>query len=184
MADNPTNGERQGKELAMNTMEDELENEILSLKNTLQTYEDTDPAYMNEEMKKLRHYALYTHLRMEESIGHLLIRNQLAPLESASLSKEIYQQVFSSGTTVAIEVDFARKVELARSCGQIDKTIGSMMHEVNDLRKWFSHPSKYQERLNELNNNRTAYRNALKQLVDSHREMNKIFEKYLPLKNR
>ena len=72
-----------------------------------------------------------------------------------------------------------------RGVSKEDAKINLWLKEVapsNELRKWFSHPSKYQEKLNELNNNRTTYRNALKQLVDSHREMNKIFEKYLPPK--
>lgn len=164
----------------MNNTEDKLEGEIQSLKDTLQNYEDTDPAYMNVEMKELRHFTLYTHLRMEESLGYLLVKNQLTPLGSASVPRETYQQVFASGTTIAIEIDFARKVELAQSCGQIDRAIGNMMYQVNNLRKWFSHPSKYYEKLAELKDDRSKYKTALEQLVDAHKEMNKIFEKYLP----
>lgn len=166
----------------MNNPQTELENEIQTIKGTLQNYEDTDPAYMNEEMKELRHYTLYTHLRMEESLGHLLVRSQLTPLGSATVPKETYQQVFASGTTIAIEIDFARKVELAKTCGQIDGTVGSMMYQVNNLRKWFSHPSKFQGKLDELRHDRGAYKVALEQLAGAHREMNNIFSKFLTSK--
>lgn len=167
----------------MNDTQDKLEGEIQSLKDTLQNYEDTDPAYMNKEMKELRHFTLYTHLRMEESLGYLLVKNQLAPLGSTSVPRETYQQVFASGTTIAIEIDFARKVELAQSCGQIDGAIGNMMYQVNNLRKWFSHPSKYYGKLAELRDDRSKYKIALEQLVNTHKEMNKVFEKYLPDKS-
>ena len=156
-----------------------LENEIQTLAKTLQNHEDIDPAYMNDEMKKLRHYTLYTHSRMEESLGHLLIKNQLAPLGSVSIPQETYQQVFASGTTIAIEIDFARKVELARSCGQIDKVVSNALHEVNTLRKWFSHPSKYYEKLTELVRDRSNYKSKMELLVNAHSRMNDIFEKIL-----
>lgn len=164
----------------MNIPQTELEIEIQTIKAKLQNYEDTDPAYMNEKMKELRHFTLYTHLRMEESLGYLLIRNQLEPLGSATIPKETYQQAFASGTTIAMEIDFARKVELAKSCGQIDKSVGSALYQVNDLRKWFSHPAKYYKILSEFRDEQSKYKNALGQLVQAHEKMNEVFKKYLP----
>lgn len=159
--------------------EDQLEEQISSLKEMLQNYEDTDPAYMNQEMKELRHFVMYTHLRMEESLGHLLVRNQLAPLSAMNPPKEIYQAAFSSGTSIAIEVDFARKVNLAQSYNQIDSQVGSMMFQVNELRKYFSHPSKYPGKLAELRGSRDKYKEALEQLANAHRAMNKTFQQFV-----
>lgn len=162
-----------------NTSEEQIEEQIRSLKEALQDYEDTDPAYMNEEMKELRHFVMYTHLRMEESLGHLLVRNQLAPLGAMNPPKEIYQAAFSSGTSIAIEVDFARKVNLAQSYDQIDSKVGSMMFQVNELRKYFSHPSKFQGKLGELSRDKNKYKEALEQLADAHRAMNEIFQQFV-----
>jgi hypothetical protein len=162
--------------------ENQLEEKISELKETLQNYEDTDPAYMNEEIKELRHFTMYTHLRMEESLGHLLVRSQLASLAPFNLPKEAYQAAFSSGTTIAIEVDYARKVNLAQSYNQIDSKVGSLMYQVNELRKYFSHPSKYYAKLAELRDNRDRYKEAMEQLVNAHKAMNEIFQQFVSSK--
>lgn len=168
--------------ICMSDSQTKLETEIQTLKDVLQTYEDTDPAYMSKEMKELHHFTSFTHMRMEESLGSLVIKNMLTPV-SESVSQKTYQQVLFSGTSIAVEIDFARKVDLAKTCGEIDADLGGLMHKVNDLRKWFSHPSKFNGKLDELKRDRGSYKNALSQLVNAHKRMNKIFEKYLQEKN-
>lgn len=160
-----------------------LEEEIKILKNQLQDYEDTDPAYMDQEMKELRHLVFYTHLRMEESLGHLITRNILGPLlPSDNVSTEQHQTAFRAGTASMVEVDYYCKVELAQSNGQIDDKVRILMEQVNNLRKYFSHPSKYGDRLRELKADRTKYKEALEQLVAAHKEMNQIFANLIPEK--
>lgn len=162
--------------------DEKTEKEIQDLKELLQNYEDMDPAYMGEEMQKLRHFTMYTHLRMEESLGHLIVRNQLRPYYEPTHrveSPQEYRQAFSAGTTIAIEVDFARKVNMAQDLGEIDKNVASLMFGVNEQRKWFAHPAKYQHKLQELKNNRTDYKAALEKLTTAHKEMNEVFVKFV-----
>ena len=159
-----------------------VESEINDLKELLQNYEDMDPAYMGEEMQKLRHFTMYTHLRMEESLGSLIVRNQLRPYYEPIPRTEPpreYTQAFSAGTTIAIEVDFARKVNMAQDLGEIDKDVASLMYGVNEQRKWFAHPIKYQNKLQELKNDRNGYKVALEKLVEAHKEMNGVFVKFV-----
>lgn len=162
--------------------EQKVEEEIKILKGTLQSFEDTDPLYMGEEMQDLRHRTMYTHSRMEESLGHLIIKNQLEPLGAASVPQEVRQAVFSSGTTIAVDIPFYRKVEMAEEAGQINSSVAKEMHKVNNLRKWFSHPSKFQGKLTELKNDRSEYKNALEQLAGAHKSMNQVFGECLPEK--
>lgn len=158
-----------------------LEKEIQQLKDILQNYEDTDPAYMNEEMKELRHYVLYTHLRMEESLGHLITRHTLTPFLPADNNfSEQHQAAFRAGTASMIDVDYYRKVEQAQSIGEIDSNTRTLMEQVNNLRKYFSHPSKYWQKLQELKSDRNKYKEALQQLADAHKKMNEIFTRFLP----
>jgi len=168
----------------MDKAEKKLEEDIQALKNTLQNHEDTDPAYMNEEMKELRHYVMYTHLRMEESLGHLITRNILSPfLPTDNVFSEEHREAFTAGTASVIHIDYYRKVEEAHSSNLIDSRVRSLMLQVNNLRKYFSHSSEYYSELTELRDNRTKYKEALEQLVEAHKEMNKIFEKFLPSKH-
>lgn len=149
--------------------------EINKLKMYLQNLEDTDPAYMNSDMKELNHFVTFTHMRMEESLGHLLIRNQLQSLNGMPMPIESYRTPFATGTSIAIEVDFYRKVELATENTLINTNVQNRMHKVNNLRKWFSHPSKYYGKLDELKTDRAVYKKALDNLVKAHDEMNDIF---------
>lgn len=165
-------------------LDQKLEKEIQNLKDQLQNSEDTDPAYMNEEMKELRHYVMYTHLRLEESLGSLITRNILDRfLPPDNVFTEDHQSAFRAGTASMIEVDYYRKVELAQANGQIDDRVRKLMEKVNNLRKYFSHPSKYYEKLQELKSDRGKYKEALSDLVAAHGEMNKIFLQFLPKKN-
>ena len=165
----------------MDKEEKNLEEEIQALKDALQNHEDTDPTYMNEEMKELRHYVMYTHLRMEESLGHLITRNILTPfLPSDNTFNEEHRRAFTTGTASVIHIDYYRKVEVAHSSNLIDSHVRTLMEQVNNLRKYFSHPSEYYSKLAELRDNRTKYKEALIQLVEAHKEMNKIFVKFLP----
>lgn len=162
-------------------IDEKLEEEILSLKNQLQYAEDVDPAYMDKEMKELRHYVMYTHLRMEESLGSLITRSILSPfLPKDNVFTEEHQSAFRAGTATMIEVDYYRKVQLAQTSGQIDDRVQKLMTKVNNLRLYFSHPSKYYEKLQELKLDREKYKEALSDLVTAHQEMNNISAKFLP----
>ena len=134
-------------------------------------------------MKQLRHYVLYTHLRMEESLGNLIVRHTLSPLLPPDNDfNEQHQTVFAMGTASIVDVDYYRKVEQAHITGQIDDRTRTLMEQVNNLRKYFSHPSKYWDKLQELKQNRAKYKEVLKQLLDAHLTMNAIFVKFLPSK--
>lgn len=164
-------------------IDEKVEEEIQNLKDQLQNYEDTDPAYMSEEMKELRHYVMYTHLRMEESLGSLITRSILEPfLPQDNVFTEKHQSAFRAGTASMIEVDYYRKVQLAQASGQINNQVQTLMARVNNLRMYFSHPSKYYDKLQELKSDRGKYKEALEDLIAAHREMNKIFSQFLPNK--
>ncbi len=152
------------------------EHEITSLKQRIETLEGFDPLYMGEELKDLHHKTTFVHTRLEESLGHLLVRNQLEPIRNL-VPQEVYQQAFRSGTTIATEVPFYKKVEMTVANKQIDGKLGNKIMDVNNTRKYFAHPVTYQDNLQEFKQNRLKYKQTLEGLSKAYDGMSAVFAK-------
>lgn len=153
------------------------EDKISALLEKLQDYEDTDPAYMNEEMKELRHFVLYTHVRVEESLGSLITLKQIDPILKYNLPAKDVMSAMVGGTLTLIEVDYYRKLEICSRWKILTPKERQLMEKVNNLRKYFSHASKFYNKLDELKTNRDKYIEALEDLVGALDITNKIFSK-------
>ena len=167
----------------MEERNEELEAEIKNLKEKLQNPEDTDPLYRGDEMKDLHHKTSYVHTRLEISLGDLLVRNQLEPIEPL-VPLETYQQAFRSGTTIATEVPFYKKIEMAVANKQISGKLGNKIVGVNNTRKFFAHPVAYEDKLNEFKHDREKYKDALIGLEEAFNGITAVFVKLPDLKTK
>lgn len=161
------------------------EEEIERLKHTLQTSEDIDPLFMDPELKELRHYILFTHARMEESVGLAITRDNLKDKIPAHPPYTPEQQsMIYAGTVSLIEhKSYADKVQDAstRFIPLVDEQTKITLDRVNVLRNAFGHPSipKFRDILTELKNDRSKYKEALEDLKKAHDGMNAIALKSL-----
>lgn len=152
---------------------DKLEKQIANLKARIQISEDTDTAYLVDELKELRHYVLYVHLRLESSIEILLATKLMSPIDKGSDLAERALWLYHMNTLFK-EIDFARKAKVAFKLKAISKNLKSKAFQVNDIRKWFAHPKEYHNEIQELRDEQ-KYVNALKKLVGALEELDKLF---------
>jgi hypothetical protein len=123
----------------------DLEEKIKQLKHTLQTAEDVDPLFMDPELKELRHLVLFTHARMEESVGLMLTKDNLKDqIPQYPPYAPEQQSMIYSGTVSLIEKKYyADKVQDAwtRPASLLDDPTKLALDKVNDLRNAFGHLS-------------------------------------------
>lgn len=156
--------------------------EIEQLKQALQTAEDVDPAFMDEEMKELRHFTLFTHLRTDEAMGLMLTRESLKETipPYPPFTPEQQSTIYAETVTI-IEGKYFNKAKDVSAKNLWEPDDEAAMLKVNALRNAFGHPSlpKYHARLIELKTNREKYKEALEELVEAHNRMNAIALKSL-----
>ncbi|MEK7571765.1 MAG: hypothetical protein AAB553_05830 [Patescibacteria group bacterium] len=162
------------------------EEEIKQFKHTLQTAEDVDPAFMDDEMKELRHFTLFTHLRTDEAMGLMLTRENLKEtIPPYPPFTQEQQSMIYAGTVSVIEDKYFNKAKdvSANNLWEHDDEVA--MLKVNALRNAFGHPSipKFRDVLIGLKNDRAKYKEALEVLIDAHNRMNAIALKSLEIQS-
>jgi hypothetical protein len=166
-------------------MDSMIEEEIKQLKESLQTAEDVDPLFMDPELKELRHFVLFTHARIEESIGLMLTRDNLKDQlpQYPPYTSEQQSRIYAGTVSLIENKTYADKIHAAgnRPIPLIDETTKHILDKVNLLRNAFAHPSipKFRDILIGLNEDRVRYKEALKNLIDAHKLMNAIALKSL-----
>lgn len=156
-------------------MSRQLEEKIEKMQDQLQRYEDIDPLYQDEELKKLNNQIIFIHSRLEASVNIIISRAVLLPMlpEVRTANRRIL-------STLAIEnildkMDFAKKVNLAKELGPLDgEDIVGKLYQVNNYRVWFSHPKTHQEEIRKLND-RKEYAKVLEDLITTYEAMNQYF---------
>lgn len=157
-----------------------IQEEINSLLKLIQDWEDTDPAFLQNDLKELRHKIMYVHLRIEASL-EILIGDYISEAFIAFLQgKGISDFKTASYTfrwdlqTLFDEMDFAKKVNIAMKIKKVDKDIKGKLFKVNDLRVIFSHPQAHQNEIQAFRNHQ-KYLETLKILVDGYKTINSVF---------
>src|SRR5258708_2425658 len=121
------------------------EEEIKQLKRNLQTAEDVDPLFMDLELKELRHFVIFTHARMEESVGLMITKDNLKDqIPQYPPHTPEQQSMIHAGTVSLIDKkSYAEKVQDAstRSTPLLDESTRLALEKVNLLRNAFGHPS-------------------------------------------
>ena len=157
--------------------EQRIEEEIAAINRTIDSWEDTDPYYMHDQVRKLRHRVMYVHTRCESSVGTLLGRYVFAPA-NGTIEKTTRQIMFTRFDFVVSEADFARKVTLAHELNLIDGKLKSKLMAVNSLRIIFSHPKSHEAKNKEFLD-RPTYLDALKKLKAALDALNEVFTKII-----
>src|SRR4051812_17004654 len=113
--------------------------EIKGLLSGLQSAEDTDPYYMDADLKELRNKVMYVHLRIEASleiiIGDLLLE-PFAKYKVKNENKQLFR--FYLGNTIEA-MDYVKKLTVLQEAGRLQKSTTNKFHKVNYLRIRFSH---------------------------------------------
>lgn len=150
-----------------------LEEEIESMQKTIDRWEDIDPMYARDERRELRHQVMFVHARLETSLAILLGKYILEPLDD-TVPTETKQLMMRRFHKVAGSMEFAQKVNLAQELNLISGHMKSKLFAVNDLRKIFSHPASYEEKMQSFLEPEN-YKKALKTLIEAYDSMNEIF---------
>ncbi len=149
---------------AMSSIQDQIED----IKRQLQNREDTDPGYLTEDLKELRHWVMYTHLRVEQTLqvilGHNIFR---LPLKTKNLPQIV--ENFKRIAPIFDNMEFYPKVKAIQKLGLMPKDLVDLIMKVNDHRKYFSHPATYGDVIGE-------YKNPEKQL-QTLKELKSALEK-------
>lgn len=153
--------------------ERKLEEEIESMQKIIDQWEDIDPMYARDERRELRHQVMFVHARLETSLAILLGRYVLEPFDE-TVPQETRQLVMRRFHKIAGSMEFAPKVNLAQELNLISGQMKSKLFAVNDLRKVFSHPASYEEKMQSFLEPE-SYKNALETLIDAYDFMNEIF---------
>lgn len=158
------------------TDEDRIEKEIENLSQTIDSWEDTDPLYMDDSVRALRHRVMYVHTRLESSVG-LLLGDYVLSSAKNTIEKRTRQIIMTKFDKVVSEIDFAKKVTLAEELNLISGDIKAKLFQVNRFRIIFSHPKAHEAEIIEFQD-RENYLKVLKQLRDAYGAMNNFFSKY------
>lgn len=122
----------------------DIQEEINRIKTKLSYAEDTDPQYMTEPVRELRHCVMYAHSAIESALDVRI--GQYLTKDIAGISKEEMQAFHWKLHTLTDEMDFYKKVKVLQSWDFIPDLHGKLM-AVNNIRVEFSHPSSHQDKL-------------------------------------
>ncbi|MBI3380258.1 hypothetical protein HY029_05885 [Candidatus Gottesmanbacteria bacterium] len=151
-----------------------LKEEIHSLNEVIDRWEETDVGYLSDQLRDLRHRIMYVHLRLEASM-ELLIGIGLR-LEWRRKPRTLQTTLFMNKMSYLYEkMEFYNKLEVCEKMGLIVGKLKGQISKVNDHRKYFSHPASY---IYEIRKYRdvTRYRDTLNELIVAFNGMTKIFE--------
>jgi len=125
-----------------------IQNQIKEIKEKLQNREDGDPAYLDDDLKELRHWVMYTHLRVEQTLQIILGHNIFKlDLKEKNLVKIV--ENFRKLMPIFDNMEFYSKVKAIQKLNLLPKEMIPLILKINDYRKYFSHPATYGETINE-----------------------------------
>lgn len=157
---------------------DKIEEEIEKLKEELQTQEDThNDAYLDEELKQLRHYIMFAHFSLERSLELILgvyVKGEYQPSSALDSAKFYFRM-----SPILDRMEFWNKLEACEEAGLISGALKSLVATVNNHRKYFSHPASHSDKIREYSE-REKYRQTLSDLKKALDAMNEHFSKNLP----
>lgn len=152
----------------------ENRDKIKELHKKLETAEETDYLYFSKDLRDLRHRVMYVHSRIEGSLESLLVKEVIGkPPYTEDLGKRLVSQL-----AILSELDFARKVTLVQKMGLITEPLRKDIMKINEVRKYFSHPSKFLEKIFEYKKE-DKVAETLELLVNTLEEFSKKSQKEL-----
>lgn len=113
-------------------------NELIKI---LEVSESTDPYYLSSRLRKLRHYTLFVHNRIEQGMVVLITYNCIG---KAKGSHETIMQIVTGHVRVQsllTNISFSRKLIILKGYKIIDKKQMKMFTKLNTLRNSFAHIS-------------------------------------------
>jgi hypothetical protein len=121
---------------------------IIVYHRMLQDREDTDPAFLSNDIKEIRHRIMYTHLRVEQTL-QIIIANNIFRLEFKKKNAPTIVENFERIAPIFDNMEFYAKVKSIQALNLLPKKIIYLVSKVNDYRKYFSHPATYQNTIKE-----------------------------------
>lgn len=157
-----------------NSKEEKTQKQIDELLQKLQTWEDIDPHFMNDDLKELRHKVMHIHLRLEISL-EILINDFLAEPFNKHPIKFSEKLILSNKLKFIFgNMDFLKKLKALQDAEKINKSTFKLLVKVNDVRKYFSHPLTYQDKLEEYKQPE-KYLEILRLLVNAYTNFDQMF---------
>lgn len=120
---------------------------IAEIKKKLQSQEISDYHYMTDKVKELRHFVMYVHSRLETSIDVRIMEHIEKGLTRPITYETERAVLWNNLVTILDEMDFSKKVKIARKYNRISGKLEGKLLAVNDIRVYFSHPSSYTNKL-------------------------------------
>lgn len=158
--------------------EEEIKNKIAELESEIDGYEDTDPAYLSESIRQLRHRIFYVHFRVERSLEILIMRAIHGSHIGKEVTEELHKQI-SNAWLVMEELSFYKKLRLIRKMELFNKesSLPQLIERLNKLRNEFAHPEEFS--LKKFVADAKLKLETLQLLADVMRELNVIFSKFV-----
>jgi len=155
-----------------------IQTQIKEIKEKLQDREDTDPAYLPDDIKDLRHFVMYTHLRVEQTI-QIILGHNIINLEFKEENLVKIVESFKKIIPIFDNMEFYPKIKAIQKLGLLPETLIPLILKVNDHRKYFSHPATYGDIISEYRNEEKQLQ-TLKELYEVLEQLNNyIIEKKL-----
>ncbi len=129
----------------------EIQKEIKDLENRIQSMEDTDPDYMGEPVKRLRHYSLYVHQKIEQFIGRVQTVDIIMS-QSKLLSQEDAVKIYLKMEEIFNTTEYGRLLKVAEAKKILPDGFSGIAFKINDARLAFAHPRAYAGKLQEFRN--------------------------------
>lgn len=125
--------------------------QIKVIEDVLQSMEDTDPDYIGEPVKRLRHYTLYVHQKIEQFIGRIQTVDIIMD-QSKIFSENDALKIWFKLEDIFDTADFGRILKLANSKKLLPTGFMEIVFKVNNLRLIFGHPKSHYRELIDLRN--------------------------------
>lgn len=154
---------------------DQIENEIQELERVLQDMEDTSPDYLDPSLKDIRHFVIFVHSRLEQSL-QLLIGQDLIWWDQDKENRKESIQFFANLWQIFEKMEFWGKIKICQERNLIQGALIGNLEKINKYRIVFSHPAAYHEEIQKYKD-RGVCLQILKDLVSVIEEMDKIFAK-------
>ena len=157
----------------------QLDLKLKELKQRLQIAEDTDPLYLADELKYLRHQAFFVHSRLEISLDLLIERgiNRSIAHKITLLEK---RYTFRQLQKLLRELGFIQKIRVAKKLYQFREyqKLPKLLEEVNRIRNQFSHIAQNQDEVRLLTDKQNQVK-VLETLVEAMNEINRLFSGFM-----
>src|SRR5947209_4584580 len=111
-----------------------IEKDIERLEELLDNIEDTDPAYLSEHIRLLRHKDFYIQFKLEKSIEILIAQKTYEHIKD-KITTQDKQDIYTKMLKLMEKQAFSRKLETAKSLEIFEGTSSyKLTKDVNELR--------------------------------------------------